>query len=158
MFIKAISKTLQESTSVDMKHCRFLAYLSDGLNDAGIREQEIVYCRYVKEGNPVTKFLGIQHLEHTHADGTLDPTEKTVCNHLDNTDTMYQKGVNCNFDRASVVSGCQRGVYTKMQEKQPAISFTHCIAHTLELAVLNNVKSDTNLEKFQSTLSAMFLC
>ena len=59
MFIKAMSKTLQESTSVDMKNSRFLAYLTDGSTDTGMREQEIAYCRYVKEGSPVTKFLGI---------------------------------------------------------------------------------------------------
>ena len=38
------------------------------------------------------------------------------------------------------------GVCTKMQEKQPAMSFTHCNAHKLELAVLDSLKSDTNLE------------
>ena len=92
MFIKAIPETLQEFTSVDMKNCRFLAYLSDGSTDAGIREQEIVYCCYVKEGNLVTKFLGIQHVKHAHADGTLATIEKVICNHLNNTDTMYQKG------------------------------------------------------------------
>ena len=57
--IKAISETLQESILVDMKNCRFLAYLPDGLPDAGIKEQEIVYCCYVKKDNPVTKFLGM---------------------------------------------------------------------------------------------------
>ena len=158
MFIKAKPKTLQKSTSVDMKNCRFLAYLADGSTGTGIREHEIVYCRYVEEGNPVTKFLGIQHLEHSHADGALAAIEKVTCNHLDNTDTMYQKGVTCNFNGASVMSGCQQGVHTKMQEKQPAMSFTHCIAHKLELAVLDSIKSDTNLEKLQSTLSTMFLC
>ena len=45
---------------------------------------------------------------------------------------MYQKGVNCNFDGVSVMSGCQGGVRTKMQEKQPAISFIHCSALKLE--------------------------
>ena len=90
-----------------------------------------------KEGlacNPVTKFLGIQHLEHAHTDGTLTAIEKVVYNHLGNTDTMYQEGVNCNFDGASVMPGYQGGVHTKMQEKQPAMPFTHCIAHKLELA------------------------
>ena len=143
---------------MDMKICRFLAYLSDGSTDAGIREQEIIYCHHVK-GDPVTKFLGIQHLEHAHADGTLAAIEKVVCNHLDNTDTIYQKGGNCNFDGASVMSGCQGGLCTKMlQEKQPAMSFIHCIAHKLEIAVLDSVKSNTNLEKLQSTLAAMFRC
>ena len=62
MFIKAISETLQESiyfSRHEKLYLVFVAYLSDGSTDAGIREQEIVYWRYVKEGNPVTKFLGI---------------------------------------------------------------------------------------------------
>lgn len=44
-----------------------------------------------------------------------------------------------------------------MQERKLAIYFTHCIAHKVALAVLESVKSDTNLEKLQSTLSVMFL-
>lgn len=98
---------------------------------------------YVKEGNPITKFLGIKHLEHDHPDGTLAAIEKAVCKHVGDTETMYQKGVNCNFDGASVMSGVHGGVRTKMQEKHPAMSFTHCIAHKLELAVLDRVKSAT---------------
>ena len=62
------------------------------------------------------------------------------------------------FNGAFVMSGCQGGVHTKMQENQPAMSFTHCIAHKLELALLDSVKFDKNLEKIQPTLSAMFLC
>ena len=46
----------------------------------------------------------------------------------------------------------------KCQKKQPAMLFTHCIAHKLELGILDSIKSETNLEKLQSTLSAMFLC
>ena len=103
MFIKAIFETLQESTVVDVKNCRFLACLSDGSTDAGVSEQDIVYCRYGKED--VT-------------DGTVAAIEKVVCNDLDNTHRMYKKGVN----------------------------------------YIDSVKSDTNLEKLQSALSAMFLC
>ena len=71
---------------------------------------------------------------------------------------MCQKGVNCDFHEASLMSGCQGGARTKKQTKQPGMPFTHCIAHKLELALLDSVKSDTNLGKLQSTLSAMFLC
>ena len=67
---------------------------------------------------------------------------------------MCQKGVNCDFHEASLMSGCQGGARTKKQTKQPGMPFTHCIAHKLELALLDSVKSDTNLEKLQSTLSA----
>ena len=114
---------------------RFLAYSSDGSTDAGIREKEIFYCHYVKEGNPTTKFLGKPHLEHTHADAKLTAIKKAICKHLDNTEMTYQKDVGCKFENVSVLSGCQGSSRTKMQEKQPNISFTHCIAHKLELAV-----------------------
>ena len=40
-----------------------------------------------------------------------------------------QKSVNINFDRASVVSGCQGGVHTKMQEKQIWLGLSHLSEH-----------------------------
>lgn len=158
MFIKAISETMSQSVEQDMKNARFLSYLSDGSTDAGIREQEIVYSRYVKDGVPVTKYLGIKQLEHAHAGGTLAAIEAVLCEYLETTEVIYGKGVNCNFDGAAVMSGRLSGVRTKMQEKQPGMVFTHCIAHNLELAVLDSIKSDTNLERLQATISAMFLC
>ena len=103
MFIKAISETMFKSVAKDMKNARFLSYLSDGSTDAGIREQEIVYSRYIKDGVPVTKYLGIKQLEHAHADGTLSAIEAALCNHLKTTEVVYEKGVNCNFDGASIV-------------------------------------------------------
>ena len=156
MFIKAISETMFKSVAKDMKNARFLSYLSDGSTDAGIREQEIVYSRYIKDGVPVTKYLGIKQLEHAHADGTLSAIEAALCNHLKTTEVVYEKGVNCNFDGASVMSGRLSGVWTKMQQKQPGMVFTNCIGHNLELAILDSIKSDTSLKGLQATLSAMF--
>ena len=45
-----------------------------------------------------------------------------------------------------------------MQQKQPSLVFANCIAHNLELVVLDSIKSDTSLEGLQAMLSAMFLC
>ena len=147
---------LLKSVAKDMKNARFLSYLSDGWTDTGIREQEIVYSRYVKDGVPVTKYLGIKQLAHYQANGTLSVIGAPLYDHLKTTKVVYEKGVNCNFDGASVMSGRLSGVWTKMQQKQPGMVFTNCIGHNLELAILDSIKSDTSLKGLQATLSAMF--
>ena len=53
--------------------------------------------------------------------------------------------------------GCNAGVSAKMQRKQPGITFTHCIARKLGLAVFESIKSETYLEQLQSAMSATFL-
>ncbi len=87
----------------------------------------MVYSRYIKDGVPVTKYLGVKQLEHAHADGTLAAMEGVLCEYLETTKLFYEKGVNCNFDGASVMSGCLSGVCTKMYQKQPGMVYTHCI-------------------------------
>ena len=157
MFVKAISETILTDVQKEIKDARFLSFLSDGSTDSSQKEQEIVYTRYVQDGLPKTQFLGIKHLRHCHAAGTLEAIEEAISTNID-LDAAYGKAVNCNFDGASVMSGSREGVRTKMQKKQPAMAFTHCIAHKLELAVLDSIKCDENLEKAQEIMTAMFLC
>ena len=44
-------------------------------------------------------------------------------------------------DGASVVTGVNRGVATKLKEKYPQIITWHCLNHRLELAVGDAIKS-----------------
>ena len=57
-------------------------------------------------------------------------------------DEFYKKIVNVNFDGASVMSGHLNGVQAKFKNLQPGIVYTHCVAHKLELAVLDAIKHD----------------
>ena len=63
----------------------------------------------------------------------------------------------CNFDGASVMSGSKAGVQALMKVKQPGMIYVHCIAHVLELAVLDAIKSDEFLLEFEKTLESIFL-
>ena len=59
---------------------------------------------------------------------------------------FYKKFVNCNFDGASAMSGHLSGVHSRIKQKQSAVVYTHCIAHRLELAVLDSIKYDNYLK------------
>lgn len=60
-----------------------------------------------------------------------------------------------NFDGASVMMGEINGVACRLKRRVPHIVILHCVAHKLELAVLDAVKVPY-LQKFDDTIKAIF--
>ena len=54
------------------------------------------------------------------------------------------------------MSGHVSGVRTRMVEKQPGLVFTHCVAHRLELAVVDAIKSEEYLQEFSDLINGIF--
>lgn len=75
---------------------------------------------------------------------------------IDN-ELLKEKLVGCTFDDASVMMAKRRGA---MQQLQPDIGrpviVTHCISHTIELAVLDAVKTSSYLNRFKDTINYIF--
>ena len=59
MFVRSIAGSISDSLDNDLESAQFVSYLSDGSTDSGIIEQEIIYIRYVKNGEVCTGFAGI---------------------------------------------------------------------------------------------------
>ena len=56
----------------NLRQSRLISVMIDGATDSSNSEDEIVYVKYVNhELSPVQCFLGIQGVEHAHADGVL---------------------------------------------------------------------------------------
>ena len=56
----------------NLRQSRFISVMIDGATDSSNSEDEIVYVKYVNhELGPVQCFLGIQGVEHAHADIVL---------------------------------------------------------------------------------------
>ena len=123
----------------------FLHYL-------GIIEEEIVYIRYVNMGEPVTKMIGIEAPLSVDAPGILKAIQNALSslqllphdleddNYL--REVIYNKMISVNFDGASVMAGNLSGVQKRFKDLQPGLVYTHCVAHVLELAVLDSIKMD----------------
>ena len=80
-----------------------------------------------------------------------------MCLNLDVLDDVYKKFVNSNFGGASAMYGSNAGVQTLMKQKRHGMIYIRCIAHVLELAVLDSIKSDEFLVEFENMLESIFL-
>ena len=69
---------------------------------------------------------------------------------------VYKKLINGNYDGASVMSRNKSSVQARLKEKQPGMIYTHCTAHRLELAMLDSIKSDQYLPKFDDYINKIF--
>lgn len=68
-----------------------------------------------------------------------------------------KKMVGCNFDGASVKERSKSGVAQKLKERVGNYLVPiHCVAHCLELAILDAVKEVPYLNTFQETVQAVF--
>ena len=127
----------------------------------GIVEEENVYIRFVHNGEPTTKFVGIESPETADTGGLFSAIKKALSN-LDNgngsfPEQFYKKLFNVNFDGAAVMSGHKTGVQKRFKDHQPGAVYTHCVAHRLELSVLDALKFDDKyLEKFNDIINDIF--
>ena len=133
--------------------------------------QEIIYHRLLdKELKTSTKFVDIIHLEKANSEGFFNAIHESIKNVNDvkfkqivgdeNVEEAhkefqektikycYEKVVACNFDGASVISGKKDGVQAKTCRQQPGCMYLWCIAHRLELALLDAVKHEILLTIF----------
>ena len=68
-----------------------------------------------------------------------------------------KKMVGCNFDGALVMLGSKSGVAQKLKERvSDYLVPILCVAHCLELAILDTVKEVPYLKTFQETVQAVF--
>ena len=140
-----------------------MSILSDGSTDKGILEEEIVYTRYIKHGRPVTNLIKVQLPDSVDAAGITKAIQEAI-NSLkpedgpnDFMENFYQKLINVNFDGASVMSGHKSGVQKRLKDIQPGLIYTHCVAHRLELAMLDALKlKDDYLHRFDENINGLF--
>lgn len=109
-----------------------------------------------KQGLPWTKFVDIVPLESATAAGVCNAIT-TSLETIDIDEETLKKLVGCNFDGASVMMGKKSGVAVQIQKKvPPPVVILHCVAHNLELAVLDAVKTIPYLETFDETIRQVF--
>ena len=137
--------------------------LSDGSTDKGIVEDEIVYARYIRDGKPKSSLIKVQQPNTVDAGGITDVIKEAINSlkpHDDSDvflDNFFKKVIKANFDGASVMSGHKGGVQKRLKDMQPGLAYTHCVAHRLELAMLNALKlKDDYLHRFDENVNGLF--
>ena len=116
-----------------------------------------MYVRYVSNGRAVNKFIGLQELESGDATGVLQAVDQVLQDNADITlDMQRQKMVNVNLDGASVNMGIYNGIAAQLQKRNGHhIAVTHCINHSLELAILDTRNEEPYVKEFESTVKVI---
>ena len=130
-----------------------MTVLADGSTDTTVVEQETVSVRYVHKGQPVTELAEIVPLESGKATGVYKAVKQGI------TAVTGDDGpslIGANFDGASVMMGENSGVKALLQKDYPVITVIHCVAHKLELSVLDAAKSMPYLSTFEETIKSIF--
>ena len=116
-----------------------------------------MFVRYVdKQGQAWTKFVDIVPLESATPDGVCNAVTISLETIDIDQETLKKKLVGCNFDGASVMTGKKSGVVVQIQKVPQTVVILHCVAHNLELAVLDAVKTVPYLENFHETIRQVF--
>ena len=156
-FIKAISLNMLEEESNTIKEARFLSVMSDSSTDSSVIDQEVILLRYVhpSTADVMTSYTSIEGLQNSRAEGVFEAIKFGVSKvgvDIENMDPEL-KLVCVNMDGAAVNMGAKSGVAKKINDVvENNVLVTHCVAHKLELGVLDAVKEVSYLDKFEKSL------
>ncbi|CAG2256385.1 unnamed protein product [Mytilus edulis] len=154
-FSKAMSGVLSDKTKEYMKLVRFISIMSDGSTDSSVTEQESVLIYVHPETHaPVTALASIENLESATAN-TVYAAIKSKCGiTLGNNEVEDQPKIACvNMDGAAVNMGAKNGVAKQINDQvNNKVIVMHCVAHKLELGILDAVKDVVYLKKIEDEL------
>ena len=109
--------------------------------------------RYIHKGEPTTELAEIVPLESAKATGVYKAVKQGIAA------VKREDGpslIGANFDGASVMFGEKSGVKALLKKNFPVINVIHCVAHKLELSVLDAEKSMPYLQIFEETTTSIF--
>ena len=156
-FIKAISLNMLEEESNTVKEARFLSVMSDSSTDSSVIDQEVILLRYVhpSTANVMTSYTSIEGLQNSRSEGVFEAIKLGISKVGIDLEKLEPelKLVCVNMDGAAVNMGAKSGVAKKINDAvENNVLVTHCVAHKLELGVLDAVKEVNYLEKFEKSL------
>ncbi|KAM3871389.1 LOW QUALITY PROTEIN: apoptosis-stimulating of p53 protein 1-like [Diretmus argenteus] len=141
----------REQLLADLKHTRYISVMIDGATDSGVLENEIVYIKYfTEERGVVQSFLGIEDVKHAHADGVLSAVQSVF--EKAGLEKWKEKMVFFCADGAAVNMGRKNGVAAKLKEEMGHLISIHCVAHRLELGMVDSIKAEPRLKQLQEVL------
>ncbi|KAJ1211533.1 hypothetical protein NDU88_006891 [Pleurodeles waltl] len=161
-FIRCEADILRQDIQKIVSNSRFICIIADGSTDNAIIEQETVLVRVVSDGKPYTLFADLVPLEHAHARGVLDGIAKGIQRlSLDlvgmrSTEYPGPSLIAVNFYGAAVMMGSKGGVAALLKKDIPFLLPFHCVAHKLQLGILDAVKSKPSICQFEETLKWIF--
>ncbi len=146
-----IADQIRDDLKEKVRNARVISICYDGATDCSVTEVEMVYVRLLDNGMPRSFYLKIVDVEHAHADGVYTAVNSAF-EDLGMPD-WKEKTVAAGSDGASVNIGVNNSVATRiLADGHEYIIIIHCVAHRLELAVLQSLRNYQPLKDVQDIL------
>lgn len=121
----------------------------DEARDIGKEEQMSVCIRYVSDSIIKERFLGFILIKNLDAQSLCD----TIHTFLVNINLDITKCIAQSYDGASVMSGCNNGVQSKIRLlSKNECPYVHCHAHRLNLVLVDTAKKVKSLDEIMGLL------
>lgn len=122
--------------------------------DSCNKDLEILYVRMLCNGEPVNKYLKIVELPNGTADGVITSFNRALSTVGAN--DWKNALVSVGSEGAAVYTGVRNGVVAKLKQSIPWLLGIHCIAHNLELAILDGIKDEALLSSLKDMLQSIY--
>ena len=132
----------------------FLSLMVDSSCDVSVREHCNLFVRYI---DPDTHTAHSHLLEMAFMTGTMAKDYLMVSlATLEPTPLWRDKLIGLATHGASTMRGCKNGLAARLTRVVPGLLSIHCIAHDLQLAILDAAKDLDYMRKFDDTLKSLF--
>ncbi|KAE8741214.1 hypothetical protein FOCC_FOCC013248 [Frankliniella occidentalis] len=155
--IKIIGSNIQEKIIEEVKLAKIFSLQVDSTQDVGVLDQLAIVVRYV---SPLTGMPSERLIKLTVShDNTGEGLFKLIKREFASLGIDLRNCVACSFDGAANMSGCFKGLQTRLKEINPNLQFTHCAAHCLNLVLSDTCKDCNDCNKLFGLLetAAVFI-
>lgn len=153
-FIHYIAEDERRKMKARLSEGKFISVMSDGSLDSAVMEKEMVYVRSASEGKVKVDFVRVKAISKSDATNIAE----AVCSIMDSevSTDWKNKLVALTTDGASVMTGVNNGVVTKLRADRPNVLGIHCMAHKLELAFSDGIRKNVMVRKAEDLLSGLY--
>ena len=131
----------------------YYTLIADETKDISKSEQLSVVLRYVYKCRTYERFISYTKCDEMNSKALFTYIMKVLREmNLDISHCISQ----C-YDGASVMSGCNTGVRTKITDVNPAAVYVHCHAHQLNLVLVDSCKQLNHAFDFFSLLESLYV-
>ena len=130
-------KLIQKQIIDEILESKYFSILGDETADISNKEQFALCIRYVHNSSIYTQFMEFVSVQSTTGLNLSQIIVEKLQSWNLSTDKLRGQG----YDGASNMSGCFKGVQARIREIQPLAVYTHCVAHVLNLVVVDSCEN-----------------
>ena len=149
-FLSCILKVYTEEITWEIKNSSYVSVQADETTDISCKSQFVIIVRYVKDFEPVERFLKFVELQDRTANGFTQVLKKNL-----DSFNLESKFIAQAYDGAVVMRGSISGVQVQMKNFFPHSHYVHCYAHQLNLIIKKMASCNKRLKLFFSSLNGI---